>query len=215
MVRTLFEPRGPQLHDPPVARFLFSQTESAWIWIILRFWLGYQWIQAAWHKIDDPRWMTTGEALQGFWVRVITVPEQGRPPIHYGWYRDFIELLYNGGHHVWFAKLVVYGELLVGIALVLGVFVGFAATMGALMNLNFMLAGTASSNPVLFGVAALMVMGWKTAGWWGMDRWLLPLVGTPWQPGSLPSLMGHAVWRADGPVHRLFGWRLFRWHGLH
>lgn len=37
-------------------------------------------------------------------------PGQGKPPIHYGWYRDFIELLYDGGHHVWFAKLVVYVE---------------------------------------------------------------------------------------------------------
>ena len=42
-----------------------------------------------------------------------------------------------------------------GVALVLGAFDGFAAAMGALMNLNFMLAGTASSNPVLFGVAGM------------------------------------------------------------
>ncbi|HLF03982.1 MAG TPA: hypothetical protein VI855_02045 [Dehalococcoidia bacterium] len=25
----------------------------------------------------------------------------------------------------------------------------------------------------------------KTAGWWGLDRWLLPAVGTPWQAGGL------------------------------
>lgn len=194
-VSGLFKGHGPVLSDPPFARFLFSQTESAWLWMIVRFWLGYKWIASGLHKIDDPRWVSNGEAIQGFWARIIVVPEEGRAAITYGWYRDFIEILYNGGHHVWFGKLVVYGELLVGVALILGAFVGIAAFMGAFMNFNFMLAGSASTNPVLFGVAVLIILGWKTAGWWGLDRWLLPLVGTPWEPGNLPALVGHTVKR--------------------
>jgi thiosulfate dehydrogenase [quinone] large subunit len=51
------------------------------------------------------------------------------------------------------------------------------------MNFNFMLAGTASTNPVLFLAAILLIMAWKVAGWWGLDRFLLPLLGTPWRPG--------------------------------
>jgi hypothetical protein len=48
-----------------------------------------------------------------------------------------------------------------------------------------MLAGSASINPVVFVIALLILFGWKTAGWIGLDRWLLPALGTPWQPGRL------------------------------
>ena len=33
--------------------------------------------------------------------------------------------------------------------------------------------------------ATWLVLAWKTAGWIGVDRWLLPAVGTPWRPGRL------------------------------
>jgi len=28
-------------------------------------------------------------------------------------------------------------------------------------------------------------LAWKTAGWWGLDRWILPALGTPWRPGLI------------------------------
>ncbi|MEX1027935.1 MAG: DoxX family protein, partial [Candidatus Paceibacterota bacterium] len=60
-----------------------------------------------------------------------------------------------------------------------------AAFFGLFMNLNFMLAGTVSSNPILFTLAIGLVLAWKVAGHWGLDRWLLPKLGTPWQPGKV------------------------------
>jgi len=48
-----------------------------------------------------------------------------------------------------------------------------------------MMAGTASINPVLFTLSVLLIVAWKSAGWWGLDRWLLPLLGTPWEPGRI------------------------------
>jgi thiosulfate dehydrogenase [quinone] large subunit len=53
------------------------------------------------------------------------------------------------------------------------------------MNANYLPAGTVSTNPPLLAVATLLVLAWKTAGWWGLDHWLLPLVGTPWRPGTI------------------------------
>jgi thiosulfate dehydrogenase [quinone] large subunit len=53
------------------------------------------------------------------------------------------------------------------------------------MNFNFLLAGSASTNPVLFIIAVLILMGWKVAGWIGLDRWVLPALGTPWEPGPV------------------------------
>ncbi|MBI4234166.1 MAG: DoxX family membrane protein [Chloroflexi bacterium] len=174
--------------DPSFARALFSQPEWAWLWLIARVYVGWQWISAASNKLGNPNWVDTGATLKGFWERAIVVPDKGRPPITYGWYRDFIEFLYNGGHYGWFAKLVTYGELLIGIALVTGAFVGIAALFGALMNFNFMLAGSSSTNPVMFALAVLLILAWKTAGWWGVDRVLLPALGTPWQPGAIFGL---------------------------
>ena len=66
------------------------------------------------------------------------------------------------------------------IALILGAFTGIAAFFGALMNWNFMMAGSASSNPLLFVLALGLVMAWKIAGYIGLDYFLLPLIGTPW-----------------------------------
>lgn len=105
-----------------------------------------------------------------------------RPPIAFDWYRGFIQFLLDSGSYTWFAKFIVAGELLLGIALILGAFVGIAAFFAGFMNWNFMMAGAASTNPVLFTLSILLILAWKTAGWWGLDRWLLPRLGTPWRP---------------------------------
>ena len=74
----------------------------------------------------------------------------------------------------------MWGELLIGLALILGAFVGFAAFFGGFMNWNFIMAGAASHNGLLFALAIALILAWKVAGWYGLDRWLLPLLGTPW-----------------------------------
>jgi thiosulfate dehydrogenase [quinone] large subunit len=171
--------------DPPIIQDLFGSTRWALLWLPIRLYLGYQWLTAGWHKVGDPAWTAGGEALKGFWERSVAMPVSGRPPISYDWYRGFIQTLLDGGHQSWFAPLVAWGELIVGIMLIVGLFTGIAAFFGGFMNFNFMLAGTASTNPVLFLLAILLILAWKTAGWWGLDRWLLPKLGTPWQPGEL------------------------------
>jgi thiosulfate dehydrogenase [quinone] large subunit len=75
----------------------------------------------------------------------------------------------------------MFGEILIGTALILGAFVGIAAFLGGFMNWNFIMAGTASTNGLLFALAVLLVLAWRVAGWYGLDRYLLPLLGTPWQ----------------------------------
>jgi len=173
------------IEDPPIARFLFSDVRVAWLWLIVRVYLGYQWLDAGLRKLTDPKWVGDGTALKAYWERAVAIPQTGRPAITYDWYRDFLNVLLQNGAHEWFAKAVVYGEILVGVGLIVGALVGVAAFFGALMNLNFMLAGTASTNPVLFLLAALLILAWKIGGYWGLDRYLLPLLGTPWHAGAL------------------------------
>ena len=128
--------------------------------------------------------MEAGDRILGFWNAAVGAT--GAPPrANYEWYRDFLQYMIDHRWNGWMTYVIAYGEFLVGLALVVGAFTGIAAFLGATLNFNFMLAGTASTNPVLFILAILMILAWKTAGYVGVDRWLLPLLGTPWQPGKI------------------------------
>lgn len=168
-----------EIQDPPITKFLFANTKMSWFWLIVRLYLGYQWVTAASHKMT-PAWLNGGEALKGFWTNAIAIPANGKPPIAFDWYRGFISYMLDSGSYVWFAKVVAFGELLIGIGLIVGAFVGIAAFFGALLNWNFIMAGAASTNALLFTLAILLMLAWKVAGYYGLDYYLLPLIGTPW-----------------------------------
>ena len=172
------------VQDPPLARFLFADTRASWLWLLLRLWLGYKWIDASLHKLSNPAWTQTGEAVKGFWASAVAIPEAGKPAISFDWYRSFLTMLLEAEAYRWMAPLIAYGEFLIGMALILGLFTGVAAFFGGFMNWNFMMAGTASTNPLLFVLAMALVLGWKVAGYVGLDYYLLPLLGTPWPTKS-------------------------------
>ena len=177
-----------EVPPPALSRFLFHDTRSAPLWLVVRFYLGFQWLDGGFRKVTDSAWMADGAALKGYWTRAVAIdPKTGTGPINadYGWYREFLQFMLDQGWHTWFAKLVVYGEILVGVGLIVGGLVGIAAFFGALMNMSFMLAGTASTNPVLFALAVALMLGWQVAGHYGADRLILPLLGAPWRPGKL------------------------------
>ena len=91
------------IQDPPLARFLFGDTRLAWLWLPLRIWLGWEWFEAGLHKFSDPAWMGTGAALQGFWTKAVAIPETGKAPVAYDWYRGFLQFLLESGSAPWFA----------------------------------------------------------------------------------------------------------------
>ncbi len=193
MIGRLF--RFEQLEDPHWTRFLFGNVMLAPIWTLIRLYVGWQWLQAGWGKLTEDGWINHGgSSLQGFWQRAVAVPDTGKPAITYDWYRNFIQYMLDHHWYHWFAWVIAGGETLVGIALIVGCFTAVAALFGATLNFNFLLAGSASTNPVLFLLAVLMIMGWKVAGYIGVDRWLLPALGTPWSPGHLFREPG-----SDGP----------------
>ena len=180
-----------QTDDPTVWKLLTGNVYWAIFWLPLRFFVGQEWLTAGEHKLRDSAWMDGGAALvapgeaMGFWERIAVIPEQGRPAITYGWYRDFIQYLIDHEWQSFFGKLIAIGEFLIGAGLIVGALVGIVAFFGTLLNFNFLLAGTASSNPVLFGLSVFIIIGWKVAGYWGLDRVLLPILGTPWTPGRI------------------------------
>lgn len=187
--------KGDAVQDPPLVQALLSDPRAGWLWLLPRLWLGYQWLTSAGGKLGNPKWTESGEALQGYWLNAVKIPETGRPPIAFDWYRGFLQGLLDAQAYTWFAKLVAYGEMLVGVALVLGAFTGIAAFFGGFMNWNFMMAGSASTNPMLFVVAVGLILAWKVAGYVGADFFLLRFIGTPWQVGGLGKAPATAAGR--------------------
>ena len=172
--------------DPPLAQLLFSDRRLAPVWFIVRMYVGFSWLDAGWHKIIDTgaktNYIIDGAGMAAFWQRISAVPvAPARSVITYDWYNGFIQFMVANHWEGFFGKLIAFGETSVGLGLILGAFVGIAAVGGAFMNLNFMLAGSASTNPVLLLFAFLLVLAWKTAGFIGLDRILLPVLGTPWR----------------------------------
>jgi thiosulfate dehydrogenase [quinone] large subunit len=90
-----------------------------------------------------------------------------------------------------------------------GLFTGLVALLLAFMNFNYMLAGSAGVNPIYLVLAILLVVAWKNAGWWGLDRFVLPALGPRGQPGSLvagnateagPSTASNTTTTKNGPT---------------
>ncbi len=171
------------MEEPRIARLLFADTRFAWLWLPLRFYLGWTWWDAGWHKFVDAKWIDGGQALLEFWQRGLKMAP--KPVIAFDWYRSFIEFLVNSDAHTWLSKVIIFGELAIALGLILGAFTAFAAFFGGMMNWNFIMAGSASTNGLLFAIATWLVLAWRNAGWIGLDRWLLPLVGTPWKSHRL------------------------------
>jgi thiosulfate dehydrogenase (quinone) large subunit len=184
--------KGQVIQDPPFVQKLLGDPRFSLIWLPLRIWVGYQWFTSGFGKFTNPAWIETGAALRGYWTNAVAIPESGRPAIAFDWYRTFLTGMLNAEAYTWFAKLIVFGEVLVGIGLILGAFTGIAAFFGAFMNWNFMMAGSASTNPVLFTIAIGLILAWKIAGHIGADFYLLRWLGTPWkapaeQPEAVPA----------------------------
>jgi thiosulfate dehydrogenase (quinone) large subunit len=176
------DPSAPmvEVESPRFARYLFGNTRAGLFWLPIRIFVGFEWLEAGYHKLTGTGWVDGGDALLGFWNNAVKIPEQGRPPISYEWYRSFIQFLIDNGAQTWMGWVITIGEIAVGLGLLFGVLTGFAAFFGCLMNMSFMLAGSASTNPVLFTLAIGLILAWKVAGYYGLDRWLLPLLGVPW-----------------------------------
>jgi thiosulfate dehydrogenase [quinone] large subunit len=80
---------------------------------------------------------------------------------------------------------VTFGELLIGAAFFLGLFTWIAAFFGIFMNLNYLLSESVAQNPIMLLLSIMILLAWRIASWWGIDRWALVRIGTPWQPGSI------------------------------
>ena len=182
------------IEEPKVARFFFASPAAAPIWLVARIWLGYQWLHAGWEKITgtdggwhwaftSQSWLKTSAGLKGFAGYALTSAKGPHAAVNYGWYAAFLRWIGRSGGFL--APAIAVGEFLIGAALIVGLFTAIAALFGGMLTMSFGLAGVAGVNPLFFLVEVLLILAWRNAGYYGLDRYVLPALGTPWKPGRL------------------------------
>jgi thiosulfate dehydrogenase (quinone) large subunit len=195
-------PGGVLLQDPPIARFLFQSSAASWLWLFVRLFVGYQFLTSGWGKLTGGKWLDgSGSSILSYWQNAVNIPETSKPLITYDWYRGFLQFMIDTNSAPWFSYVIVLGEIAVGLGLILGAFVGLAATGGLLLNAAYLLAGTTSTNPVLAMLGILLILAWKNAGYLGLDHYLLPALGTPWSQPTLKTPATPASRPAVAPIH--------------
>ncbi len=171
--------------DPPFAQFFSASPGSSALWFTVRMYLGFTWLVAGIEKFQSPAWIN-GTALKGFWSRAAAPPaDPAHAAVAFEWYRNLLAFMVQNGWYGWFNWVVMFGETLIGIGLLVGGLTGIAAFFGALLNFSFGLAGSAGVNPLLLVLAIMVVWAWKVSGFYGLDRLLLPGLGTFYQPGTI------------------------------
>ncbi|WNS73832.1 DoxX family membrane protein [Bacillus sp. DTU_2020_1000418_1_SI_GHA_SEK_038] len=141
---------------------------SAGFLTIIRLYLGYSWIRAGYHKVTDG--FDASGYLQGAIAKA-----SGENPTVQGWWASFLEgfALPNAGL---FSFLVAWGELLVGLGLILGCLTTAAAFFGIIMNFAFMFSGTISTNPQMILLTIFILIAGYNAGKIGIDRYIIPII---------------------------------------
>nr|WP_128657897.1 DoxX family membrane protein [Paenibacillus sp. 598K] len=148
-----------------------NNTWAAGILTVIRLVLGYAWLTAGWHKI------TGGFDAGGFLNNAIANPvlDKATGEAVYPTFHAFLENFALPNIKL-INVMIPWGELLVGLGLILGTLTVTAAFFGLMMNFMFLFAGTVSTNPWLVLLGVLVLVGGANAGRFGLDRYVLPLL---------------------------------------
>jgi thiosulfate dehydrogenase (quinone) large subunit len=181
MTRTGFE-------EPALAKFIFSDPKMSIFWLVVRVYVGWQWLTAGWEKVEGSGWVgaKAGTSISAFVATSVKNASIDKPTVqpYYAW---FLQHFVQPAPVVW-SYAITIGEILVGLGLIFGLFTGIAAFFGGLMNVDYLLAGTVGTgavNPPLFILATGLVLAWRVAGYIGLDFFVLPMVGVPGHRGKL------------------------------
>ncbi|MGM7701478.1 DoxX family protein [Pseudalkalibacillus sp. Hm43] len=131
---------------------------------LIRVYLGFIWLQASWGKI-------TGSFDATGYLKGALSKAEGEHPAVSGWWASFIENVALPNVSI-INFMVPWGEFLVGVALILGVFTSFSVLMGLIMNFSYIFSGSAGQNPSMVIMGFLVLIAGYNAAHFGMDRWI-------------------------------------------
>ncbi|MFC4102270.1 TQO small subunit DoxD [Paenibacillus xanthanilyticus] len=152
-------------------KFLRENVYAAGLLVLLRIYVGWQWLDAGIHKLKD------GFDAAGFLKGAIANPVADRATgeLIYPTFMKFIE--HAALPNVKIINIVIpLGETLVGLGLIVGGLTATAAFFGLLMNFMFLFAGTVSTNPWLILLGGIVMIAGANAGRFGLDYYLLPFL---------------------------------------
>ncbi|GBF11738.1 MAG: DoxX family protein [Tepidibacillus sp.] len=151
-------------------KFLKENVYASYVLTLVRLYLGYEWIQAGWHKLTGAEPFNA----QGFLMGAVK-KATGDHPVVQSWWANFLDAfaIPNVGL---FNFLVPYGEFLVGLGLILGALTTAAAFFGILMNYAFMFSGSTSTNVQMSLLTIFILVAGFNAGKIGLDRWIIPYI---------------------------------------
>ncbi|MDO8492429.1 MAG: DoxX family membrane protein [bacterium] len=155
--------------------YLFlADTRSSIFWLLVRVYVGYEWFMAGFDKAQNSSWvgLSAGSPIIGFVNGALQKTAGAHPDVQM-WYATFLQNFVLT-HPTFWTNAVAYGEVLVGLGLIVGCVVGVAAFFGVLMNVNYLLAGTVSVNPTLLILGIFLILGRRVAGHLGLDYYVRP-----------------------------------------
>lgn len=164
---------------------LYRKWIGATLWLVARLWLAYQFLDAGSAKLFGDSQAAFVGAKAGAGVK--------------GFLLGATSAKMTSGSHAavlplfqWFAQnlfipaatplgyLVAFGEFLVGLAMLVGIFTRFAAFWAVVLNLMFLLAGSAGLNPYMLTIDMAILLSGTTAGLIGLDYFVMPLLKKEW-----------------------------------
>ena len=156
-------------------------------WLLVRLYVGYEWLTGGIEKVfgaGNAAWVgnKAGTAVAGFLKGAIAKsdlaagfdPIKTPHPVVQHWYAVLAQQVFLP-HAALFSYLMAWGELLVGIALIVGLFTRFSAVMSVVMALALFLAGATSTLPQLLTLGMAIALVGETAGRFGLDYLAAPI----------------------------------------
>ena len=138
---------------------------------LIRLYLGFTWLTSGMQKITSVQFSSQGMVTQAI-KEPVTNPA-GQPA--YGWYNSFLDSIVQPNISL-FDFLVQYGELLIGIGLIVGAFTTSAAFFGLALNFTYLLAGSISINPLFVFLGFIILISGYNPGKIGLDHWIIPFL---------------------------------------
>lgn len=179
-----------------VADWLYRSRGASLLWLVVRLWLGYEWMNAGYQKIwgsEHTAFISgSGAGVKGFAMAGIVGSTAGKGGASYGWWAAFLHnfVIPNAS---WIGQFISIAELLIGVGLLIGFLTGCAAVAGLALNVIYMFTGSAGVNPAYAVLSVFLVLAWRNAGWIGLDRFVLR---NKWIPLHFGSVIGRI------PCHR-------------
>jgi thiosulfate dehydrogenase (quinone) large subunit len=150
-------------------QFLKENRYVSLLLTVLRLYLGWQWLNAGWGKISSGKFDASG-FLYGAVKNM-----SGEHPAVQPWWGNFLKEVALPSVDL-FNVIVPWGEFLVGLGLILGIFTSFSILMGLTMNFAYMFSGTTSTNPQMALLGMFILVAGLNAGKIGLDRWSIPFL---------------------------------------